>query len=398
MRIRHPWFVLFVSLASLVLASSVGVESAKACTIPVFRYALERWKPAPYQLVVFQRGALSKEDKVRLEALQSKTVNLSVELVDLDGKLSEELRVLWQAQLQRGALKGLAQAKDAGALPWAVLLHPENPFEGEPVTGRVVWQGTFSEWAANIWLDSPVRQRLVNALTQGESAVWLVLESGIATEDKAAYDLLTSELSRLQKVIQLPEQRPDGPPLRVELPLRVAFSVIRVPKTGLNHDQGLVETVVKHALAKGAKGPLVVPVVGRGRALHVLHGEGLTAKEIESWARELCGPCGCEIKDENPGFDLLIQADWDEILLTSPMEEPQNPTTKPTPIPISTGRLEMRAAPDSRTGASTGADNGTPQAPRESEQVRNWLWLATGVVIVLVVVGGVRTLRRHKYS
>ena len=38
----------------LILAPAVG----QACSIPVFRYALERWQPSPYDVLIFHRGPL----------------------------------------------------------------------------------------------------------------------------------------------------------------------------------------------------------------------------------------------------------------------------------------------------------------------------------------------------
>ena len=43
---------------------------ARACNVPVFRYALERWPAAPYEVFVFHRGPLSAEDQAALEHLK----------------------------------------------------------------------------------------------------------------------------------------------------------------------------------------------------------------------------------------------------------------------------------------------------------------------------------------
>ena len=48
----------FRALALLLLISSLTLPPARACSVPVFRYALERWPAAPYELIVFHRGAL----------------------------------------------------------------------------------------------------------------------------------------------------------------------------------------------------------------------------------------------------------------------------------------------------------------------------------------------------
>ena len=45
--------------------------------------------------------------------------------------------------------------------------------------------------------DSPVRQQIVQQLSKGTSAVWLVLRSGDRQADAAAERLLETELARL---------------------------------------------------------------------------------------------------------------------------------------------------------------------------------------------------------
>jgi hypothetical protein len=60
--------------------------------------------------------------------------------------------------------------------------------------------------------------------------------------------------------------------------------------------------------------PMAFPVFGRGRALLPLVGAGITAKNVHDAAEFLAGPCSCEVKEQNPGFDLLLKADWRDLL------------------------------------------------------------------------------------
>ncbi len=59
------------------------------------------------------------------------------------------------------------------------------------------------------------------------------------------------------------------------------------------------------------KGPVVVPVFGRGRALEVIPAADLTGSLIEDLTLYLSGPCSCQVKERNPGFDLLMATDWE---------------------------------------------------------------------------------------
>ena len=67
-----------------------AVVAAEACQVPVFRYALERWRPDPYQLVIVHDGNLTGEQKSNLVHLEESLVgsngpivNLRFETIDL---------------------------------------------------------------------------------------------------------------------------------------------------------------------------------------------------------------------------------------------------------------------------------------------------------------------------
>src|SRR5262245_42689122 len=78
-------FVLFASIAVLLSSAS----AARACNVPVFRFALERWRPDNYQVIVYHRGPLPAEAKKTVALLEqygpekAKPANLSLKVVDL---------------------------------------------------------------------------------------------------------------------------------------------------------------------------------------------------------------------------------------------------------------------------------------------------------------------------
>src|SRR5689334_18554475 len=87
-----PWLVL----AGVLLTGG----QVRACSIPVFRYALERWTPAGYQMHVFHRGALTARQKAVVARFEKPAtpVNLDVHVVDLAGKPAPEALALWRQQ------------------------------------------------------------------------------------------------------------------------------------------------------------------------------------------------------------------------------------------------------------------------------------------------------------
>jgi hypothetical protein len=161
-----------------------------------------------------------------------------------------------------------------------------------------------------------VRRQLVKRIGAGETAVWLLLESGDRRKDDEAARLLESRLKQLTTTLKLPELTdapedrvtPDGPPLRI------AFSVIRLSRT--DAAEQLLVSMLLHSEEDlmDSKEPMAFPVFGRGRALWALIGKGINDDTIEEAGAFLVGPCSCQVKRLNPGTDLLIAADWDGLL------------------------------------------------------------------------------------
>lgn len=284
---------------ALALLALVGLAApTSACSIPVFRYALERWQPSSYTVHVFHRGPLTVEQHSLVERLQDDNAPANVRIVRTDlADHPEPARLALWRRVERGL-----------ALPALVLQYPE-----EDEAARPVWTGSLTRPAVNDLLDSPARRALTDRLASGASAVWILLLSGDAGRDQVARRLLTAELDRLRTAMQLPLPD-DDTPLRSHLPLRVAFSILPIRR-----DDPAESVLVRMLLGSedgltDETGPLVYPVFGRGRALIALRGSDLTAAEVERWASFLAGPCSCQVKELNPGIDLLLTADWEERL------------------------------------------------------------------------------------
>src|SRR5437773_9807329 len=69
----------------LLILSGTALSTAadRTCSIPVFRYALERWPAAPYDVVVFHRGALTEEARSALNVLRQAGANIEVDRIDV---------------------------------------------------------------------------------------------------------------------------------------------------------------------------------------------------------------------------------------------------------------------------------------------------------------------------
>ena len=56
--------------------------------------------------------------------------------------------------------------------------------------------------------------------------------------------------------------------------------------------------------------PIAIPIYGRGRTFFALVGKGINEEMIHENCQFLCGACSCQVKQENPGVDMLMAVDW----------------------------------------------------------------------------------------
>jgi hypothetical protein len=208
-----------------------------------------------------------------------------------------------------------------------VVRYPETPADALPA-----WAGPLDSPEVRNLLDSPLRRQIASRLLGGESAVWVLVESGDKARDDAAASLLNEQLKKLEKALALPKVDPNdpdvqGPALRSSLPLKLIFSSARVSRS-TPAEQLFVSMLLnceKDKDRKPAAGPAIVPVFGRGRALGIISGKELTADSIGMAAAFLVGECSCQVKELNPGTDLLMAADWEALLEDAKPKEPKIP-------------------------------------------------------------------------
>jgi hypothetical protein len=316
-----------------LMAHLLCAGAACACSIPVFRYALERWEPASYELIVFHRGKLSAEQQSLL-SIARKTgdeikMNVAIQTVDLDGGPAAELLALWKGQ------------KDQ-ALPALALRNPR----GSDVEG-VIWSAPFNGTTIQQALHSPARSEIAKRLLKGESAVWVLLESGRKARDDDAAQTLTTRVAHLQKTLKLAEiEADDVAKYNIAAnasDLKVAFSVVRVART-----DPAEQVLVRMLLASeddldDAQEPMAFPMFGRGRSLFALVGKGINHETIDEACSFVIGPCSCVVKELNPGQDILISAAWGDVAAPEPRLDEQlksaglEPIKPGTSVPIAPG-------------------------------------------------------------
>ena len=155
-------------------------------------------------------------------------------------------------------------------------------------------------------------------MLKGESAVWVLLESGQVAKDQLAYNRLTERLEHLSESLELPALDPvdveDGLISIDEEELNIAFSTLRISRNDPNESFFIQMLLGTESDLTTFNEPMAFPIFGRGRALYALIGEGIAADVIDEACVFLTGACSCEVKEQNPGVDLLMSVDWDHLV------------------------------------------------------------------------------------
>lgn len=376
-RVGASWHLRVVVALTVALAVP---QRADACAVPVFRYALERWAADLFEVDVFYRGALTAEEQAAVSLLEDQSqinggaTNWEVVHCNLDHDLAEDLQVV-------------GKAIGDVALPHVVLRRP-----GGRRGSAVVWSGPLSQATPGLWA-SPARSELIRRLASGDSVVWLVVRGADDNSDLTVVEKLKAQLPTLAAEIPLPPGVGlPGSELLTRLPLEVRFSMLEVD--GRTPDEAMFRAVV----ASGASEPpdpaetLVVPVFGRGRAMTVLSADRVDEEVLAECCGFLCGACSCQVKQSNPGFDLLLAVNWDERLLGDAEAAPGAAVAS-----AGVSRVEVASEPDYIAippGRSEGIEESAPlnsgdvvTAPVDPEQVVWQIWAALTLVPVALLTG-----------
>ncbi len=384
----------------MVLAMGAAPDAVSACSVPVFRYAIEQWQPDSYLVTVYHRGPLSEAETELLQALQP---------IGADGRVIANIDLLRFDLDDPQNADAADQLPEEAALPWMTVDLPPRP----GVAPRRAVSCAFNGDNVEKLVDSPVRQAIAKQLLEGSSVVWVLLDGANAIENESAEQLLKTELARLEGILELPPVDPaDFAELSISPDaLKVAFTHVRVSRD-VPAEAQLVEQLlsVEHDLRdpEFVNRAMIFPVFGRGRALYALIGDGIQPGTIEDAGRFLVGACQCTVKAENPGVDLIFPVDWDQFIEPSlPIETALPPLAGLAGFSETETETETVLADASDAAAEPtappepAAETAPPSPEPESESVsvprtadpasapsKNVLVLL-GVIVAVVVLGSV---------
>lgn len=316
-------------------------------------------------------------------------------------------------------------------LPALVLWYPWLKGRAAPF-----WTGEFAPSTIKALIGSAKRQELAQRLTDGQTAVWVFVESGNATKNKAALKLIEQELEAAKQ--QLKEMAAEFPTEPGVPSFEYQFSTLTVSRSDPTEQMLLTMLLNSEPdLDEYKAEPIVFPVFGRGRALFALVGEGINSDNLREAIAFITGPCGCEIKMMNPGVDLMMSVNWDasvmqfyeefyetqeeelpELTSVFPDEPPSNdPTTTPqafaeTVAPDNEDTVNLQSESDrdidmdtvSDVNSIPDTDNSAPDKDRAlstvDEESRGLGVMGTtavsvGAILAVVALGTLVVTRRH---
>ncbi len=395
-------------LALLIISAVFGVQSASACTTPVFEYALQFWMPADYEVFVFHKEPLSGQHQQLVTELEELSdyrrvdrLNARVTTADVAGEMAEHVQKLWEGQSSQET-------------PRLVVCLPPMARDLFPV-----WSGELTAENLEMLAGSPLRSRIAEELLGGTSFLWVLVESGNQQQDEAAAKVLREALPELEEELVLPipydygyyeEEGEDGEEASEPEAEHPELQMTRVAAD--SPEEGLILSVLSASLPeerwKPSEAPVAFPVFGRGRVLDVLVGEEISDRNIEDISWFLTGACQCTIKSQNPGLDLLMAANWDDwqrgttaeetagelenVPLTGVFAEGEEPEE---PAATETAETDPTDVADPASEASQAAE--TAEQAEATEEGGDWLArsiLLAALAVAACAVAGTLILRK----
>jgi hypothetical protein len=343
-------FKHFLLILAGFLAILPAVRELYSCSVPVFRYALERWRPDPYKGIYIHKGEIPPQDRALLDQLKEASsydespLNLIIREVDVNTFSKEKLEEVLQGPL-------------TDSLPVLKIWYPNQMGKKPPV-----WSEKLTPSLARSLVQSPKRKQLAERLIKGDSVIFVFIPSGNKKKDDQAMSLIRQELDKsLTGFKRTPFSVLSGGARKL---LAYEFPILTLSRDDPG-ERIFLDMLLKSEsdLHEYADEPMVFPVFGRGRLLGCLFGEYITEKHLQEVTMFLAGACSCEVKDLNPGTDLLVAAPWDLVVMDAFVED--------IPLPELTGVLpankiasaEVEASPEVDAVEARPAEEPDPQAP-----------------------------------
>lgn len=358
---------------SFILFSFFLPSYVQACSVPVFRYSIERWRPNPYLVRVFYKGKLDENQQAAVDYLKK--------IDEKQGPIILQMVDLGKEELPANAAPVYERNK-AQKLPFVVANY--HLFSRIPNDAAVC---PLSLKNVKDLLISPARQELGRRLLKGDSAVFIQVDGEDEKENKKIAEQVKSYLEDLEKELKLPHEtleegeELDGESMEYDTDVKIKFSLQRINKKDPKEQLFMQVLLNCEKELPNKKTPIIMPVFGRGRALYAYLEAGITKDNIQEAGAYLTGPCSCEIKAQNPGFDVLMDIPWDELVHdTIKIDEVLPPLTGLT----TSVKREEPVAPEEEINLKSEATMN--EKPKSQQLGPSLLMTIAGIVILTFIV------------
>jgi hypothetical protein len=297
------------TLLMAVVAPWFGGTS-RACDTPVYRYAMYRWLPAPYELYCFYDGQPDADSQKvaaavdRLATREAAPANLVVFSVNVQNDkelagLLPDIREAWNRQASQQT-------------PWYLVSSPR---------GVHIFGGTLTADDLQGLVDSPLRGSICQLMEQGKAGVYVLVTS----DDQAANERAEQEIRGVIDDVaagKIPlytmpgdaaDERGSSAAAGARPAQKVEFGLVKVARGDASEKWVLDCLLALDSDLPRSTEPLAFLVYGRGRALFSSLGKGIQRANLTQDVEFITGACSCIVKDENPGVDLLMSYNWNSV-------------------------------------------------------------------------------------
>jgi len=291
-----------IALAA-VLSLLPHAEVLWACETPVYRYAMYRWQPAPYEVYFFHNAPPDEPHRRVAELLEQygrrdqTAANVAYQSVNVaeDQELATVPPDVQRAWRERGDQ----------SLPIYYLATPY----GAPLGFEQL-----DENSVETLVDSPARKSLAAQLELGKLGVFVMLSGKDEAENTSAEAVLNGLVEEVrQGKLSLYVSPTQAAAVTEGEAASPSFELGFIQIDRDNHEERwLVQSflAMEPELADEER-PLVFLVYGRARALLPYIGAGITRENLIREIEFISGACSCTVKEQNPGVDLLVRYDWE---------------------------------------------------------------------------------------
>ena len=295
---------IHVLCISIFIGLFLAFGPVTASMLPVFRYALENWHPDTYELLIVYSNSLTDEETAVVEWLRKNSLeqlpfsNYTVRPFDLMSNDASDI-------------SELARTLDLDTAPFFVLRT-----SADSAGHKIICQGPLTFETAKTLIDSPARKEITERILSGDSAVWVLVESGKIMSDMDAGRTLDYGLTQINRLYS-PQESLTAGGYNVSSNMPISFSSIKISRDDPFEFYFINMLLESSSASIDTENPFVACVFGRGRMLEIYQGDALDMAAISNACAYLVGACSDETKQDNPGNDLLMLADWDSGITSS---------------------------------------------------------------------------------